>query len=109
MPHLQNVLSPLLLVKAFFSFCAIFWFKQCGVLPGLCFVNELVSHDEALHCDFAFVLYHHLLKPPCYICVREIVDSAIQIEGCSMCQKRVTRLCHQVKAACLANNATIPF
>jgi ribonucleotide reductase beta subunit family protein with ferritin-like domain len=33
------------------SFCANFWFKQCGVLLGLCFANELISHDEALHCD----------------------------------------------------------
>jgi ribonucleoside-diphosphate reductase subunit M2 len=64
------------------SFCAIFWFKQCGVLPGLCFANELISYDEALHCDFACVLYNHLLKPPCSICIREIVDSAIQIEKC---------------------------
>jgi hypothetical protein len=34
------------------SFCAIFWFlnKQRGVLPGLCFANELISHDKALHC-----------------------------------------------------------
>ena len=43
------------------SFCAIFWFKQHGVLPGLCFANELISRDEALHCDFASVLYNHYL------------------------------------------------
>jgi ribonucleoside-diphosphate reductase subunit M2 len=64
------------------SFCAIFWFKQHGVLPGLCIANELISRDEALHCDFASVLYNHLLKPPCSICIREIVDSAIQIKEC---------------------------
>jgi ribonucleotide reductase beta subunit family protein with ferritin-like domain len=62
------------------SFCAIFWFKQCCVLPGLYFANKLISCDEALHCDFACVLYNRLLKPPCSICIREIVDSAIQIE-----------------------------
>jgi hypothetical protein len=49
------------------------------VLPGLCFVNELISHDEALHCDFAGVLYSCLLKPPCSIHVREIIDSAIHV------------------------------
>jgi ribonucleotide reductase beta subunit family protein with ferritin-like domain len=31
------------------SFCAIFCFKQRGVLPGLCFANELISCNEALH------------------------------------------------------------
>ncbi len=30
------------------SFCVIFWFKQRGILPGLCFANELISRDEAL-------------------------------------------------------------
>jgi ribonucleoside-diphosphate reductase beta chain len=53
-----------------------------GVLPGLCFANKLISHDEALHCDFACVLYNCLLKPPCSIHVREIANSAIQIKEC---------------------------
>ena len=70
----------------FGSFCAIFWFKQCGVLPGLCFSNELISCDEVFHCDFACVLYNRLLKPPCSIHIREIVDSAIQIEECFICE-----------------------
>ncbi len=66
MPCSPNISSPLLLLKAPSHqapcFCAIFWFKQCGVLPGLCFANELISHDEALHCDFACVLYNCLLN-----------------------------------------------
>jgi len=39
------------------SFCAIYWFKQKGLLPGLTFSNELISKDEGLHCDFACLLY----------------------------------------------------
>jgi ribonucleotide reductase beta subunit family protein with ferritin-like domain len=62
------------------SFRGMFWFKQHGVLPGLCFANELISHDDAHYCDFACVLYNRLLKPPCSICIREIVDCAIQIK-----------------------------
>ena len=31
------------------SFCAIFWLKKRGLMPGLCFSNELISHDEGLH------------------------------------------------------------
>jgi hypothetical protein len=52
-------------------------------LASLCFTNELINHDEeALHCDFACVLYLCLLKPPCSIWIREIVDSAVQIKEC---------------------------
>ena len=35
------------------SFCAIFWLKKRGLMPGLTFSNELISRDEGLHCDFA--------------------------------------------------------
>ena len=34
------------------SFCAIFWLKKRGLMPGLTFSNELISRDEGLHCDF---------------------------------------------------------
>jgi hypothetical protein len=70
----------------FGSFSVIFWFKQCGVLPDLYFANELISCDEAFHCDFACVLYNCSLKPPCSIHIREIVDIAIQIEECFICE-----------------------
>ena len=44
------------------SFCAIFWLKKQGLMPGLSFSNELISHDEGLHCDFACLLYSKLLN-----------------------------------------------
>ena len=28
------------------SFCAIFWLKKRGLMPGLTFSNELISRDE---------------------------------------------------------------
>ena len=40
-----------------FSFCAIFWLKKRGLMPGLTFSNELISRDEGLHTDFACHLY----------------------------------------------------
>ena len=42
----------------FFSgaFCSIFWMKKRGLMPGLTFSNELISRDEALHCEFAILL-----------------------------------------------------
>ncbi len=42
------------------SFCSIFWLKKRGLMPGLCFSNELISRDEGLHCDFACLLYSML-------------------------------------------------
>ena len=39
------------------SFCALFWLKKRGLMPGLTFSNELISRDEGLHCDFACTLY----------------------------------------------------
>ena len=42
------------------SFCAIFWLKKRGLMPGLCFSNVLISRDEGLHTDFACMLYGHL-------------------------------------------------
>lgn len=39
------------------SFCAIFWLKKRGIMPGLTFSNELISRDEGMHCDFACLLY----------------------------------------------------
>lgn len=45
------------LVHPMRSFCAIFWLKKRGIMPGLSFSNELISRDEGLHCDFACLLY----------------------------------------------------
>lgn len=42
------------------SFCAIFWLKKRGLMPGLTFSNELISRDEGLHCDFACLLFSKL-------------------------------------------------
>ena len=39
------------------SFCAVFWLKSRGILPGLIFSNELISRDEGMHTDFAVLIY----------------------------------------------------
>lgn len=44
------------------SFCAIFWLKSKGLLPGVCFSNELISRDEGLHCEFGIHLYNNYIK-----------------------------------------------
>jgi ribonucleoside-diphosphate reductase beta chain len=63
------------------SFCAIFWLKKRGLMPGLSFSNELISRDEGLHCDFACLLYNdHLNNKLTKQEVREIIMDAVEIE-----------------------------
>jgi ribonucleoside-diphosphate reductase subunit M2 len=62
------------------SFCAIFWLKKRGLMPGLCFSNELISRDEGLHCDFACLLYTKLKNKVSTERITEIITNAVEIE-----------------------------
>lgn len=62
------------------SFAAIFWLKQRGLMPGLTFSNELISRDEGMHCDFACLLFKHLVQKPNADRVRDIIKDAVHIE-----------------------------
>ena len=62
------------------SFCAIFWLKKRGLMPGLCFSNELISRDEGLHCEFACLLYKKLVNKPPESRIVEITTNAVEIE-----------------------------
>jgi ribonucleoside-diphosphate reductase subunit M2 len=66
----------------FFSgaFCSIFWLKKRGLMPGLTFSNELISRDEALHCEFAILLYSKLVKKIDKSRIHEIIKEAVEIE-----------------------------
>lgn len=78
----------------FFSgaFCSIFWIKKRGLLPGLTFSNELISRDEALHCEFAVLLYSKLLKKMNKARVHEIIKEAVEIETEFICEALPCRL-----------------
>jgi len=62
------------------SFCAIYWVKKRGLLPGLTFSNELISRDEGLHTEFAIAMYHKLQNKLDKERVHEIVESAVNHE-----------------------------
>jgi ribonucleoside-diphosphate reductase beta chain len=63
------------------SFCAIFWLKKRGLMPGLSFSNELISRDEGLHCDFACLLYNdHVQNKMTEDQIRKIILDAVEIE-----------------------------
>ena len=71
----------------FFSgaFCAIYWLKKRGLLPGLTFSNELISRDEGLHTVFAVEMYHGQ-TPIAGEKIREILESAVKIETEFICE-----------------------
>ena len=58
-PFAQRLVAFAAVEGIFFSgsFCAIFWLRKRGLMPGLTFSNELISRDEGLHCDFACQTY----------------------------------------------------
>uniref|UniRef100_A0A6C0HI81 Uncharacterized protein n=1 Tax=viral metagenome TaxID=1070528 RepID=A0A6C0HI81_9ZZZZ len=62
------------------SFAAIYWIKKRGLMPGLTFSNELISRDEALHTEFAVLLYSKLLKKLNKKRIYEIIQEAVEIE-----------------------------
>ena len=63
------------------SFCSIFWLKKRGLMPGLCFSNELISRDEGMHCDFACLLYSKLANKLPQSTIFSIIGDAVAIES----------------------------
>ena len=78
----------------FFSgaFCSIFWLKKRGLMPGLTFSNELISRDEALHTEFAILLYSKLNKKISKTHIYEIIKEAVAIETEFICEALPCRL-----------------
>ena len=78
----------------FFSgaFCSIYWLKKRGKMPGLTFSNELISRDEALHTEFAILLYKKLTKKLPKKKVIEIIKEAVEIEKEFICEALPCRL-----------------
>jgi ribonucleotide reductase beta subunit family protein with ferritin-like domain len=62
------------------SFCAIFWLKKRGLMPGLTSSNELISRDEGMHTDFAVAIYELIEKKLDFETIKEIITEAVQIE-----------------------------
>ena len=66
----------------FFSsaFASIYWIKKRGLMPGLTFSNELISRDEALHTEFAVLLYSKLQRKLSKKRIHDIIQEAVTIE-----------------------------
>jgi ribonucleoside-diphosphate reductase beta chain len=62
------------------SFAAIYYFKKRGLLPGLTFSNELISRDEAMHTEFAVMLYRYYCESLPSASIRSIVQDGVRVE-----------------------------
>lgn len=62
------------------SFCAIYWLKKRGLMPGLSFSNELISKDESGHCEFACLLYKTLGLSLPEDTIHSIFREAVELE-----------------------------
>ena len=68
------------------SFCAIFWLKKRGLMPGLTFSNEFISRDEGLHTNFAVLLHGKLRHPVPEEQAHEIITEALACEKEFICE-----------------------
>ncbi len=62
------------------SFCAIYWLKKRGLMPGLSFSNELISRDEGMHTDFACLLYSMSDSKCSEETIHKIISEAVDLE-----------------------------
>jgi ribonucleotide reductase beta subunit family protein with ferritin-like domain len=62
------------------SFASIYWIKKRGLMPGLTLSNEFISRDEALHTEFAILLYSKLKNRVPKDRAIEIIRDATEIE-----------------------------
>jgi len=62
------------------SFASIYWIKKRGMLHGLTLSNEFISRDEALHVEFAVLLYHKLINKLDKNTFYKIMTEAVEIE-----------------------------
>ena len=74
------------------SFCSIFWLKKRGLMPGLTFSNELISRDEALHTEFAVLLYSKLDVRLPESQIQQIISESVEIEKEFICDALPCRL-----------------
>jgi len=88
-PNIGQRLIAFICVEGIFfagSFCAIYWLKNRGLMPGLSTANEFISRDEGMHRDFAILLYNILKNRDDYDIncnddkIKMIVKEAVEIE-----------------------------
>lgn len=62
------------------SFCAIYWLKSRGLMPGLSTANSFISKDENVHAEFAIELYNMIEDRLGEEIVHAVFKEAVEIE-----------------------------
>lgn len=78
----QRLVGFIIVEGIFFSgsFCAIYWLKSRGLMPGLTLSNEFISRDEALHCNGGITLYMYLQNKMTQKEIHLVFEEAVNIE-----------------------------
>jgi ribonucleoside-diphosphate reductase beta chain len=78
----QRLLAFICVEGIFFSgsFCAIYWLKSRGLMPGLSTANSFIAKDENLHVVFTLELYKMLETRLDETIVHDIFKEAVEIE-----------------------------
>jgi len=78
----QRLLAFVCVEGIFFSgsFCAIYWLKNRGLMPGLSTANQFIARDENMHAEFAIELYKMLDNKVEESLVHKIFKEAVEIE-----------------------------
>jgi ribonucleotide reductase beta subunit family protein with ferritin-like domain len=87
-PFAQRLFAFAVIEGLFFSgsFCAIYWLRSRGLMPGLAKSNDFISRDEGLHWTFAAEMYRHLGLQVDAATTRAIIKEAVAIEQEFVCQ-----------------------
>ena len=62
------------------SFCAIYWLKEKGLLPGLTLSNDFIARDEGMHVESAIEIYKLLKEKVDTKTIHEIISEAVILE-----------------------------
>lgn len=81
-PLAQRLIAFICIEGIFFSgsFCALFWLKNRGLMPGLGTSNSYISRDEGQHCEFSICLYNMISDRLSDETVYSIFREAVEIE-----------------------------
>lgn len=81
------------------SFCSIYWLKEQGVLlNSLCKSNEWIARDEALHTDFAILMYSYINNKLEEEEAHSIMKDAVAIEQEFICESLPVDMIGMTKA-----------
>jgi ribonucleotide reductase beta subunit family protein with ferritin-like domain len=68
------------------SFCAVYWLKKRGLMPGLAKANDFISRDEGLHWTFAAALFKEMYLSLDQQVAEEIMREAVSVEKEFICE-----------------------